>query len=209
MSLLHDDKKELLKNDFKEKLIDPVKIVIGNPEGKTEAERKGVIELLWDVFGGTVTAQGYKVLDSHIGCIYGDAITRTRAKDICEGLKAKGFASTNMVYGIGSYTYQYNTRDTFGYAMKSTACVIDGKEIPIFKDPVTDNGVKKSAKGAVRVVSLNADGTGPLNFIDGLTIAEADENTLLQDVFVDGKLLINETFSDIRNRLATKLLQQR
>lgn len=177
---------------------DPVKIVIGNPEGKTEAERKGVIELLWDIFGGTVSPQGYKVLDGHIGCIYGDAITRGRAKDICEGLKAKGFASTNMVYGIGSYTYQYNTRDTFGYAMKSTLCVIDGKEIQIFKDPVTDNGVKKSAKGAVRVT----EGKDGLQFEDQLTLAESEQGTLLQDVFVDGKLLINETFSGIRNRLA-------
>ena len=177
---------------------DPVKIVIGNPQGATEAERKGVIELLWDTFGGTVSPQGYKVLDAHIGCIYGDAITRTRAKDICEGLKAKGFASTNMVYGIGSYTYQYNTRDTFGFAMKSTLCVIDGKEIQIFKDPVTDNGVKKSAKGAVRVTAVG----DTLKYEDQLTLAESEQGTLLQDVFVDGKLLINETFSGIRNRLA-------
>ncbi len=81
---------------------------------------KGVIELLWNVFGGTVNEQGYKVLDSHIGAIYGDSITRERAIDICERLKAKGFASTNIVLGIGSYTYQYNTRDTFGLNEKAS-----------------------------------------------------------------------------------------
>jgi len=74
---------------------------------------KGVIELLWDVFGGTVNEQGYKVLDPHIGAIYGDSITLDRAEQICERLKAKGFASTNIVLGIGLtkwpfYTEMYN-----------------------------------------------------------------------------------------------------
>jgi len=190
---------------------DPVKIVTGDPEGKTEAARKGVIEILWDIFGGTYNIVwdgeknvGYRQLDPHIGCIYGDAITRTRAQDICERLKAKGFASTNMVYGIGSYTYQYNTRDTFGYAMKSTLCVINGQEVQIFKDPVTDNGVKKSQKGGVRVFEHN----GELVYLDQFSLAESNENTLLRDVFVDGKLLVDEKFSDIKARVLQSLEQK-
>ena len=75
---------------------------------------KGVIELLWDIFGGTTNEQGYKVLNPHIGAIYGDSITLERADDICRRLEAKGFASTNVVFGIGSFTYQFNTRDSFG-----------------------------------------------------------------------------------------------
>lgn len=67
----------------------------------SESEKKGVIELLWDVFGGTVNEQGYKVLNPHIGAIYGDSITLERADQICKRLKAKGFASTNIVFGIG------------------------------------------------------------------------------------------------------------
>lgn len=52
-------------------------------------ESKGVVKLLWDIFGGTITDKGYKLLDSHIGCIYGDSINRERAIDICERLKQK------------------------------------------------------------------------------------------------------------------------
>ncbi len=92
---------------------DPELIICGDPDGGSEAARKGVVECLWDVFGGTVTDKGFKVLDSHIGVIYGDSITLGRARAICEGLKAKGFAS-QVVLGIGSFTYQCNTRDTFG-----------------------------------------------------------------------------------------------
>lgn len=68
---------------------------------EVEPKHKGVIELLWDVFGGTINEQGYKVLDPHIGAIYGDSITIDRADEICERLENKGFASTNVVLGIG------------------------------------------------------------------------------------------------------------
>lgn len=61
---------------------DPVLIVCGDPNGETELERKGLIEALWDIFGGDVNELGYKVLDSHIGAIYGDSITIERAKEI-------------------------------------------------------------------------------------------------------------------------------
>lgn len=178
---------------------DPVKIVCGNPDGKTELERKGMIQALWDIFGGTINATGYKELDPHIGCIYGDAITLERCEAICQQLKDNGFASTNMVYGIGSYTYQYNTRDTFGFALKSTLCVIDGDERQIFKDPKTDDGTKKSLKGAVMVTRVN----GVLTATDGLMLSQIDEDTnLLKTVYENGKLVKEHSFSIIRERLA-------
>jgi nicotinamide phosphoribosyltransferase len=165
----------------------------------------GVIELLWNLFGGKVNEKGYKELDPHIGAIYGDSITLARAKAICEGLKAKGFASTNIVFGIGSFTYQYNTRDTFGFAMKATHVVINGEERNIIKDPVTDDGTKKSATG--RVVVLNTEEHGVI-MLDNLMIGQqtpyADDD-LLEDVFVDGVLVRDESLADIRGRLLAQI----
>jgi nicotinamide phosphoribosyltransferase len=89
-------------------------------------ELKGVIELLWDVFGGTKTSTGFRMLDSHIGAIYGDSITYDRAQAILEQLRLKKFASGNIVFGVGSFTYQFVTRDTFNFAMKSTWTQRDG-----------------------------------------------------------------------------------
>lgn len=80
---------------------DPVKIVVGDENGETEIERKGLIQALWEIFGGTVNELGFKELDSHIGAIYGDSITLERAEQILEGLKRKGFASSNIVFGVG------------------------------------------------------------------------------------------------------------
>lgn len=184
---------------------DPVDIIcgthfiteeVGGVRERTNQEI-GVIELLWKVFGGTVNEQGYKVLDSHIGAIYGDSITIERAKQICERLKAKGFASTNIVLGIGSYTYQYNTRDTFGFAMKATYGEVDGVGREIFKDPITDDGTKRSKKGLLCVME---DDNNNIVCYDGCTW-EQEGKGLLQTVFKNGKLIKETSLEEIRNRL--------
>jgi nicotinamide phosphoribosyltransferase len=172
---------------------DPVDIICGKADGKHENERKGVIELLWDCFGGTTNAKGYKELIPQVGAIYGDSITLERARQICARLKAKGFASTNVVLGIGSYTYQYNTRDTFGFAMKATYGEVGGEGRAIFKDPITDDGTKKSAKGMMKIVAEN--GTYMLH--DQATWAE-EQTGELKEVFRDGKLLRDLTLAEIR-----------
>lgn len=132
---------------------DPVQIICGIPDSSVStAEEKGLIQVLWETFGGTINEKGYKVLDSHIGAIYGDSITLERAEQIFAGLEAKGFASSNVVLGIGSYTYQYHTRDSLGFAVKATSIIQNGVEYPIQKDPKTDPG-KKSFCGRVKVVN--------------------------------------------------------
>lgn len=178
---------------------DPVKIICGDPQASGPAQ-KGVIELLWDVFGGTVTSTGHKMLDSHIGCIYGDSITEQRATAITEGLAAKGFASGNMVFGVGSYTYQYVTRDTFGFAMKATWVQIDGKGMDIFKQPKTDNGMKNSAKGRLAVVRDQ----GKLILCNQANDWQ-EKYSILQPVWKDGKFLKEETFDVIRDRAQKSL----
>ena len=181
---------------------DPVKIICGDPDSEDENEHKGVIEILWDIFGGAINDKGFKQLDSHIGCIYGDAITLERCDEICRNLMAKGFASTNMVYGIGSFTYQYNTRDTFGFALKSTFGVFGGEEKNLFKDPITDKAsFKKSQTGLVCVVNDN----GNIKYVDGLSRKQRDQLKsvdLLEDIFIDGELIRDESLSEIRARLA-------
>lgn len=181
---------------------DPVKIVCGDPEAPVGSlEHKGAIEALWDTFGGTLTEKGYKLLDSHIGLIYGDAITLRRAEEIVTRLAEKGFASINVVFGVGSYTYQHNTRDTFGFALKSTLCVINGVEKPIFKDPKTDDGTKKSQKG--RVVVLKAPGED-YSLVQGFGLNDVIHADELREVFRDGKLISSCTLAEIRDRLKGK-----
>lgn len=180
---------------------DPVKIICGDDAAIPGSPAfKGTLEILWEIFGGTVNSKGFKQLDSHIGVIYGDSITLDRCFDICEGLKTKGFASTNMVFGIGSYTYQYVTRDTFGFAMKATYGIVDGRKLEIFKDPLTDGGVKKSAKGLLRVRKENG-----ILVLDECVTEEQEIEGELQTVFHDGAVWNATTLANIRSRIDTSL----
>lgn len=171
---------------------------------------KGVIELLWDIFGGTVNEQGYKLLDSHIGAIYGDSITLDRQVKIYDRLASKGFAATNIVLGIGSFTYQYNTRDTLGFAAKGGwfSSNVNGVEtsFSIYKDPITDDGTKKSPRGKVAVHEvLEADPTGKLHHKDYILqdkcTDEEEEKGILQVIYENGQFRNPVTFTEIRERL--------
>ena len=177
---------------------DPVDIICGTTKssGGTTPQEKGVIELLWDVFGGTVNEQGFKVLDSHVGAIYGDSITINRATEIYERLSGKGFAATNVVLGVGSFTYQFNTRDTLGFAMKATYIERNGVGQNLFKDPITDDGTKKSAQGLLTVVKEN----GTYKLIDKVTW-EQEQTGELKTIYINGNFVHTTTFDEIRNRL--------
>lgn len=174
---------------------DAFSIICGDPLADSEHEQKGLIECLWDIFGGSINTKGYKVLDSHIGAIYGDGINFDKMMRILEGLKAKGFASSNIVFGVGSLTYQNNTRDTLGFAVKATSIIINGVEKAIFKNPKTDKGLKKSQKGRVKVLS-------PDLVVDGLTAQDDFSDDLLELRFENGRLVNPTNFNQIRQRLS-------
>lgn len=166
--------------------------VLGTPAAK------GVVELLWDEFGGTVNEKGFKELDSHVGVIYGDSITAERAQAIIDRLAAKGFASTNVVFGIGSFTYQYNTRDTFSSAIKATEAIVNGEEYNLFKNPVTDDGTKKSATGRLAVLR---DAEGNL-YLQQKATPEQEAASELKTVWKNGQFVRKQTFAEVREVLA-------
>lgn len=173
---------------------------------ESSPQTKGAIEILWDIFGGKVNSKGYKELDPHIGLIYGDSITREICTDICERLITKGFASTNWVAGIGSFTYNYNTRDSLGMAIKATYCRLNiGGTIVsknIFKDPITDTSGKKSARGLLQVYK---DEHRKLKLKEECTVEEYEQGELIP-IFENGKLLYETSLAEIRQRLNETLL---
>lgn len=168
-------------------------------------ESKGLVQALYELFGGTVNELGYKELDSHIGAIYGDGITTKRAEEICRRLKEKGFASSNIVLGVGSFSYQFTTRDSLGFAMKATHTEVNGEERMIYKAPKTDAS-KKSLKGRVVVYEEN----GQVKYQDGLTkeTEKAFEQTvtpLLETVFLNGNVTKLHALSEIRSRIEASI----
>lgn len=170
----------------------------------SDVERKGLIECLYEIFGGTVNDKEFIDLDPHIGAIYGDSITLDRADQICARLADKGFSSTNVVFGIGSFTYQgaigpaaIVTRDTHGFAVKATYAEINGEAKELFKDPITDNGLKKSARGLLRVDKVDGDYV----LTDQVSWEEANSGEL-KPVFRNSELLKDWTFAEVKENLA-------
>lgn len=165
------------------------------------------IEKLWNTFEGSVNSKGYKVLDPHIGIIYGDGCTLNNVKKVWEELEKKGFAANNIVFGVGAFCFSavvepdgrmvVVTRDMFGIAMKATFGEVNGQPIMIYKDPKTDvSHLKKSHKGCCHVYY---DENGELRCRDGYDSFVYDG--ALKTVFKDGEIYHTEIFKEIRDRL--------
>lgn len=177
---------------------DPVLILTGDPSKSWDTpESVGALELLARALGITTNAAGYAMID-HGGLIYGDGISTERAEEILKRAVKQGFSPYNLVFGIGSFTYEYQTRDSYGFAMKATAVIRDGKLLEIFKKPVTDDGLKTSLKGIPAVYGKS----GHYQVVEGVTPHTLDSgSTAMRKVYSDGVLLIEETFSEIRSRV--------
>ncbi|MGL4997995.1 MAG: hypothetical protein ACRC5T_03255, partial [Cetobacterium sp.] len=80
----------------------------------------------------------------------------------------------------------------------------DGEGKAIFKDPITDSGMKKSARGRIAVV----DGDNDLELRDGDVGAlwEITDSNVLAPVWADGKFLRHQSYDDVRATLGHTLL---
>lgn len=179
----------------------PYHIICGEYTDKTLREHceescqtHGGIYMLDKVFGHTINSKGYKVLDSHVGLIYGDGMYLERFEKTLETLKELGYSAENLVIGVGGILRNH-TRDTLGSAFKATCVCRNGVWTPIMKDPVTDQS-KKSYKGFVNV--YKQDGKY-------FTTNEEVENNVLTTVFKDGKLIVDYTWEEIKERYNNEL----
>lgn len=191
---------------------DPVKILCGEYEGTAlgpfvaEPKQYGVLRLLAKAMGVQNrvdhTQQALPLINK-AGAIYGDSITLERAAQILERTVMELHLSPyNVVFGIGSYTYEYVTRDTYGFAMKATAVRRGDVIHDIFKNPITDEGSKKSHKGIPAVYRTEeSTEANPEYFVVQGATPEQLANCALQKTFSDGKLLVDEKFETIRERV--------
>lgn len=178
----------------------PPDIICGDPNALPGSpENKGMLELLWDTFGGTVNNKGYRVLNEKVGVIYGDGMFYDRFKEILYRMKEMGFASSNLVIGIGGLLLQNHNRDEFGFAFKATRIIKNGQPCEIYKDPITDPG-KKSKKGLMYLIKENST----YKTYDQCT-EEQEKTGLLETVFLNGKIMKEYTLSEIRQRILDEI----
>ena len=172
---------------------DPEKILLGDEDApKDSPAYKGSIRLLDELFGSTVNSLGFKELNPKVGLIYGDGMYFERFERILAKMKEMGYASSNLVIGVGGLLLQQHNRDDLGFAIKATYAVANGQPRNLLKDPVTDSG-KKSHTGLMTLVKEN----GVFVTKDNCSIEE-EKQGLLVLVFKDGKIKKTTTFDEIR-----------
>jgi nicotinamide phosphoribosyltransferase len=173
----------------------PELILCGDPNAvEGTPEHLGAIRILDQVFGSTVNDKGYRELNPKVGLIYGDGMYFERFERILNKMQEMGYASSNLVIGVGGLLLQQHSRDDQGFAIKATYCEIQGEPREIVKDPITDSG-KKSLKGMMSLFK-NED-NGEYFTVDQVT--EDDEaRGCLEVVFENGKILRTQTLEDIR-----------
>jgi nicotinamide phosphoribosyltransferase len=201
-------KDEILKRDGKLVIRpdsgDPVKIICGDNQALIDSPAwYGALSLLELALG----TDGHGHINK-AGLIYGDGISLERADQILGTAVKRNLSPFNVVFGIGSWTYEYVTRDTYGFAMKATAVRRSGKILDIFKKPVTAEGgfSKASLKGipAVYCAKSHESSKGQFIVVDGQS-PEALDNCAFQKVFSNGQLLIREDYETIKQRVRNAL----
>lgn len=158
---------------------DPIKVVVK------------VLDILGQAFGYSKNQKGYKILDPHIRVIQGDGIDFFSFKEVLETVKKSGWSTDNLAFGSGGGLLQKMDRDTCKFAIKCSATLIYDKWIDVFKDPITDPD-KRSKKGRLKLTKEH----GAYKTVREEELGR-DE---LVTVFENGKLLIDQRFSDIRLR---------
>jgi nicotinamide phosphoribosyltransferase len=179
----------------------PLEIICGDPEAEFGSlEWRGTLRILWHNFGGEINDMGYKVLDPHVGVIYGEAISLEMQDAIYLKMAEMGFCVSNVLFGIGSWSFlEMSSRDSYGMAIKGTNSVVAGKEVSMQKDPKTSSFSKKSAKGLLRV---EIEG-GNYVLYDEQT-PEQEQQGELTTVFENGTLKNECSLQDIRDRVTAK-----
>jgi len=133
-------------------------------------------------FGYTTNDLGYKVLNPKVRIIYGDFIRYGMIDDILSALEEDGFSTDNIVFGMGGALLQGVNRDTFKFALKTSAVDIGGEWFEVSKSPVGDQS-KKSKGGRFSVVfEENQYKTVPYNGV-------LENVDVLETVFENGKIV--------------------
>ena len=167
------------------------KFVIRPDSGDPVGVIMDVLQLLEQSFPVNLNKKGYKVLDSHIGIIYGDGLTTNVIEKILQVLKSNGWASCNIVFGMGGGLLQKVNRDTQRNAMKCSAVTwSDHRTTDVYKDPIGSD--KKSKSGKQKLIYVN-------NEYKTVRLDEySDLPDLLQIVFENGEQYNTTTFKEIR-----------
>ena len=170
-------------------------IVIRVDSGDPVEQVLAALNKLDHAFGHHLNSKGFKLLN-HVRVIQGDGIDLNTIQEILDTVLNAGYSASNVVFGMGGALLQKVNRDTQKFAYKVCEATIDGKRIPIRKEPVSDRG--KWSKAGRQDLIRNTN--GEFQTITVPDTLDQSPESVLQTVYVDGKLQNEATLDEIRKR---------
>jgi nicotinamide phosphoribosyltransferase len=164
-----------------------------------------LLNLLGKKFDYATNEKGYKVLTDKVRLIQGDGIDRNTLDGILNAVMDAGWSADNIAFGSGGGLLQQCNRDTLKFAFKCSSAVVNGEERDVQKQPITA-AWKSSKRGRLALVKNIMFET--VHGSQWATICKDDlapepyfeMSDHLDEVFRDGKLLVNYTLEEIRQR---------
>lgn len=170
-------------------------LVVRPDSGEPAVVVPKVLGILGNKFGTEINSKGYRVLDPHVRVIQGDGMTPETIRHLLSVLRHEGWSADNIAFGMGGGLLQHVNRDTQRFAFKCSQVTINGEQVNVYKDPVTDAG-KRSKRGRMALVRRG----GTMSTVPRSMVA-ADED-LLRDAYMDGAIMGSADFGGIRERAA-------
>lgn len=157
------------------------------------------IKLLDEAFGHTthIGTDGvvYKTLN-HVRVIQGDGIGEEELEQLCDRVLAEGYSIDNIAFGMGGGLIQKQNRDTMKVACKNVFMYIDGQNVNIQKNPITDPGKKSKMGRLVTIIGENGVETR-----DMLTDLEWEDPSILGEVLLKPAYHNGEIYADYHRNL--------
>lgn len=191
---------ELWGKEFKDKILQRDGTLVIRPDsGDPVKTLLKVFDMLFDRLGFTINTKGYRVLPKQVRVIQGDGVDYESIGSIYHSLQISGIAADNLVLGMGGALLQKVNRDTQKFALKCSYAELNGKAVNVQKSPMEMN-----ANGEM-IKSFKTSKAGRLKLVEtpeGVkTVSESEKgDDLMQTVFENGELKINQTFEEIRQR---------
>lgn len=185
---------KIFGGELKELIINSGSTILVRPDsGDPATVISDTIEGLIEEFGSQTNSKGYEVLPHYVRAAQGDGLTLDSLKRIYAELDRRGLAADNIYLGMGGGLLQYINRDSLAFAQKASAAKINGAWVDVFKDPKTDTR-KQSKRGRLALVVREGE-------YQTVRREEADPSeNVLQTVYRNGKLLVNDNFEDLIER---------
>lgn len=191
---------QTLCTTLKDKIIaSGVKVVFRPDSGDMMEIVPRILELQAATFGFDLNQKGFKKI-RHVGLLQGDGICHETLAELLQKITSMGFAADNIVFGSGGALLQKVNRDSYKFAQKASAIMVDGEWTGISKNPITDPG-KRSKEGVLATVRSKMTGEVSTARID-LGPLDADFKDIMETVYSYGEIFETPTLSVIRQRCA-------